>query len=1424
MMTSIFVNFFISSSLLEMKYLAHLWLILFVALLPVLPANAALKANYVIDGSNIRDMVTRTSFAIQGNKAMAISSYDGSSKAWRTDGYTTFSSAKNINTIKEDLTAELIFAIDTHAIVKHDDANANNYKVAVASCLSDTYKSGFGFYLGRTGKYSCKVYVAGQLVELEGTGTIPLWQWNSLCLTVKDRDIAGNEVKLYLNGTEVASTTVAADGGVLVWGSTDENIEDPNKANFPIGRDVNYNDDWCGARTADFNGAIASIKLWDEVIVPSFSAKYADLNLPADRYDGDRLRARYHGQPGMNWTNETHGLYYNPADQKYHVFFQRTGSAPVMTHAHWGHIVSSDLVNWKDDKPVLNPSESYDLRGCWSGCVFTDSKFNNGNPTIIYSGVGYGGGESYANMAFCDDQTNLRQWSKKGALVGPYNNTARDPFFFRTDENNAYFMIGYDNSVKLYRYNGSGWDDKGSFYDLQSGEGNFPEMPCVVKLPNNKWLMAVTPQGMAGGVKCIYRIGDISSEGKFVNYGESAPFDIFATDGFGLMSPSFGKDKDGNIIALGIVADKMSTQFNLDHGYAHLYSLPRQIGVDAQGRLTQKPCSSATAMRGSVSKVLSEQTINGTLNLNPVRGRQAEICATFVVGNNEFGFNFYKDKLGKTAFVKYNPADHTISVNFDQIAKVENILSNFSYQLPVYPAVGETMKLQLFIDHSIIDLFVNDRYAASVRVFPADDNADLIEVFSNGETKLKSLEAYLLGEGDCSEYPVEPFDPSSVIELPATSGKIAFIKSAISVSEQENAALTFFQNGYDSETVLTTSDAQSIKAANFDCIWIHIDRKGLARGAENLPSEFIASDLISALKQYVADGGNLLLTGHATQMVVSLDRVDQKYAPNVFGSGDGGAGSDEWLVNTNFAGQDNSSHKIFNALDGASPKFGLLYGGGSAITREDHNCMWASQSITTSANSGNSVENFEADTNSGALGTWGQVEGAAEFGIVEFYPAGASDGTILCNGLAACQWYVKDGVNYDYQNLQRLTGNMIAYLASATGEEPYRPNPGTGGDPGVEVEETTGKIALYLAYADVNDLNASNNRDEKAAYDFFLSTFPAETYPDAKVLFNTTEDVNKMTVENFDCIWIYIEREGVTVTDGNINLGSWVSDQMLTNLKQFKAKGGNIYLCKYANQLVHNMDLSKPAPNEVGTGTGANISDSWRADIEQNGCDWSTHPIFQGIPTVEIEGYTMIELLTGSNWRMDHNVMWNMTTFGGHSSFTSDYNADVLATWGHNTGDATNFAGIVEFKPTSSESNRAISQDKVDARKGTVIANGLAAYEWSLKEGTNQSLDNVKTLSKNILVYLSPKAEQSLPTCIDGVVDNNAGKVYLNQNTLYYSGFSSDAIISVYSVDGKSLARFSASEDGCFTLYNKGVLIINVTDGNNSSSYKFNIR
>lgn len=139
--------------------------------------------------------------------------------------------------------------------------------------------------------------------------------------------------------------------------------------------------------------------------------------------------------------------------------------------------------------------------------------------------------------------------------------------------------------------------------------------------------------------------------------------------------------------------------------------------------------------------------LSSAIDLSPVAGRAVEICGNFEVGASTFGFNVFKSATGEGK-IYYNPSSGEIIADFSGLNRLvnDNNVYNgiYSCPLPVRPAEGESLKINIFLDHSIVDIFVNDRYATSIRVFPTDADANGIEAYSDSTTRVTDLKAWVL--------------------------------------------------------------------------------------------------------------------------------------------------------------------------------------------------------------------------------------------------------------------------------------------------------------------------------------------------------------------------------------------------------------------------------------------------------------------------------------------------------------------------------------------------------------------------------------------------------------------------------------------------------------------------------------------------------
>lgn len=622
---------------------------------------------------------------------------------------------------------------------------------------------------------------------------------------------------------------------------------------------------------------------------------------------------------------------------------------------------------------------------------------------------------------------------------------------------------------------------------------------------------------------------------------------------------------------------------------------------------------------------------------------------------------------------------------------------------------------------------------------------------NNGAVIVNGLAAYQWGKSDNKyesnieqltknilNYLADNFlPPMSYEDILASTGKIAFIKSN-NPTDEEQEVIKFFTQSYGAENVMSVSEVTSESFDGYNCVWIHLDRSD-ADGItyeKRLPDEFAETKFIQILKRFNKNGGSIYLSGQATQILVRTGRITMDFAPNAFGI----SNSIETIEGA-WAVSPYNNHPIFNGLSG----YNLIGTDNNTFKTRDHNAMWSLVELESGK------DDFEFQNNARILGSWGQHNNYESAGIVEFLPYYRTGGTIIANGLAAYQWLTyNDETNIYKDNVKRLTVNTLYYLA-AEGEK----SPNLSNAPYNEIIEfdpsnlaSTYKIALFIGYEDKEAANQgfADNPEGKAVFEYFQQTFGNDN-----ILYIKDIESGRLNVENYDCVWIHYDRP-LEQTDDTQYTGDHAdeltavlpdiykeSSSLFESLRTFHQNGGNIYLSKQACVFLPWIDDKFEIPTRrTYSASKTNNTDAWYANINHNNTQaYKEHPIFGNLTHVRNLGMWMLDIMSGDNIREDHTSVWTLDKIG---------NAKALATWGHNNGDAMNYAGMVEFRtvPDNIEEIRealsgTTNGETVINRKGTIICAGFGGMQWA-PVGGNESIETLKQLTENILYYLSPVA------------------------------------------------------------------------------------
>lgn len=711
-----------------------------------------------LSGGQTTEMYSGASYTVQGQRAQ-VSVPGARGEAWRTDAYSSYltvpiagripNNALGVNmrdSVIDRMTISFWMAAETYPLMTPGTQDfANPLYASVIGNINDSLHTGFVFELSNTGRYRFRCYSSGWhiLCDAGADRRMPLSGWQHIVATI---DGYNQRVTLYNNGEEVASAPcmydVSLGTGPLLLGRGSKELFDGMFA-------INY-----------FNGLLDEVRIEGGIqsawITDNVPENFPSMNLPNHTaYAQDICRPRYHGMPSQNWTNESHGLCYNGG--RWHIFFQKNGCGPQMSKLHWGHISSPDMFHWVEEPVAMIPYESYDIKGCWSGCIFRDDEITGGQHWALYSGID----DNHCELIFADPLADdMIAWHKQGwpRTRCSFRDDFRDPYFFSRN-GRKYIIVGCAHEglgiATLQKWNGDVWLSDGDIFfkaTALADAGSFWEMPTVTHMGNDRWLFTCTPMSTSYGVRTLYWAGGIDDAGHFHPDNEN-PGTVelagLAREGYGLLSPSIYQ-KDGKTIALGIVPDKVSSRLNYELGWAHCYSFPREWSLEGS-ELVQRPYSGLRDLRTPENFARHDvQLADTTLSLNPVEGRSIELLAEYVLGRDTLGFTLLKNTYGGMK-VYIDPVDGKLVVDMTTISRRANDTGLFDgLYAAVIPGlnIGQVCTLNIFFDHSILDIFVNNRYATSIRVYPYDFTANGCEAWVQGESSVQvnHLEAYGLGE------------------------------------------------------------------------------------------------------------------------------------------------------------------------------------------------------------------------------------------------------------------------------------------------------------------------------------------------------------------------------------------------------------------------------------------------------------------------------------------------------------------------------------------------------------------------------------------------------------------------------------------------------------------------------------------------------
>ena len=478
----------------------------------------------------------------------------------------------------------------------------------------------------------------------------------------------------------------------------------------------------------------------------------------------DPYRPIYHFG-AANWFGDPNGLCYWQG--KYHIFYQ--GYLPGMTGVCWGHAVSDDLVRWQD-LPFAFAADKSDL-SCFSGQTWVEEE----RVVAIYHGKGKGN-----CIAESSDPLLLNRRKNPGNPVIPDGEPSEDGYPYRVfdpciwkEEDGYYSLSGTSRGFPRERRKTCNhlfhskdlthWDylhplvEDDSFCTM----GDDGACPNFRPIGNGKHILTLFSHRTGSR----YYIGDYDKKTHKFTIDYHRRFNHNGTIGSGIGTPSVTVDHKGRNIT---IFNYMECYKNLDsHPANGVFSLPLVMKAKDHFPLHDRPYNELKALRFNPCTIEPAEEVeslrfNGTklenisvraneeLVLKGIEGRSIEIRARLNMNEaREAGFYVLRSPGGeeKTKISVMNlfhgKFPDSLIIDTTQSSLRNDIVCRPPENAPIAIREDHIVELRIFIDRSLIEVFVNSDQFASVRVLPDREDSRGVSIFAKGDAvKLLSLESW----------------------------------------------------------------------------------------------------------------------------------------------------------------------------------------------------------------------------------------------------------------------------------------------------------------------------------------------------------------------------------------------------------------------------------------------------------------------------------------------------------------------------------------------------------------------------------------------------------------------------------------------------------------------------------------------------------
>lgn len=444
-------------------------------------------------------------------------------------------------------------------------------------------------------------------------------------------------------------------------------------------------------------------------------------------YSSDRHRPTFHFLPPSNWMNDPNGLIHWKGN--YHLFYQYNPNGAFWGTMHWGHALSENLIHWKHMPVALTPFPGGpDADGCYSG-VAVDV---DGVATLMYTGVRGDAQLPCIATSHDDDLSYWEKYSGNPVITSPPDEL--DTTIFRDhsvwNEHGVWYQVigsgieGAGGTALVYRSDDFlNWEFVDSLVSLDRvskgiGEGATGwECPDFFEIDGRHVLVAAMWDHEA---LCVgYFVGNYADQ-QFIPDHEG-----IVDPGESFYAPQSFTDDAGRRIMFGWLKESRSAEAQSAAGWSGVMTLPRVLSILPDGSLGSAPAIETEMLRDNHLQILeNEISVGEFLQLGDIPGNTLELLVK--LNSNvpaTVNVNVLCSEDGQEfTTISFDMESRTLSLNTSQSSRSDDVEGGV-YSLQHTLRTASPVELRIFVDHSIVEVFLNDEKCITGRAYPMGTNA-----------------------------------------------------------------------------------------------------------------------------------------------------------------------------------------------------------------------------------------------------------------------------------------------------------------------------------------------------------------------------------------------------------------------------------------------------------------------------------------------------------------------------------------------------------------------------------------------------------------------------------------------------------------------------------------------------------------------------